>query len=103
MRYQITRSSDVDNIGPLERFHRIVVGLLLITATLVFPAISEAAIVGLVAVGMYAGLTGFIGWDPLYALFKVFQRQGPSPTPKTAATHPRGEGQSATSDYRKAA
>lgn len=100
MSYQTTHSSDVDNIGPLERFHRIVLGLLLITATLLFSTISEAAIVGLVAVGMYVGMTGFIGWDPLYALMKAFRRQAPTPTPKTAATHWRGEEQS---DYRKAA
>ncbi|MEJ2552851.1 MAG: DUF2892 domain-containing protein [Gammaproteobacteria bacterium] len=105
MRYQTTHLSDVNNVGPLERVHRIVVGLISITATLLFPAISEAAIVGLVALGVYAGLTGFIGWDPLYALMKGLQRQAPAPTPKpaTTATHPHREEQSSAGDYKQVA
>ena len=103
MTYQVTHLSNVDNVGPLDRVNRIIVGTTLITVTELFSAIPEAAIVGLVATGMYAGLTGFIGWDPLYALAKTWQRQAPAPLREPVATAQGQEEQPSTSSYKKAA
>jgi len=103
MTYQVTHLSNVDNVGPLDRINRIIVGTTLITVTVLFTALSEAAIAGLVAVGTYAGLTGFIGWDPLYALSKANQRQATAPVLETAAIEQRPEEQPSASDYKKVA
>ena len=63
MTYQETRFPNVENIGPLDRINRIIVGTTLIMVTVLFTAIPAAAVAGIVALGTYAGLTGFIGWD----------------------------------------
>ena len=101
MTYQITHLSNVDNVGPLDRVNRIIVGTTLIAVTVLFTAIPEAAIAGIVAVGIYAGLTGFIGWDPLYAMTKSLQRQTPAPALEPLAQGP--EEQPSEGSYKKAA
>ena len=103
MTYQVTHLSNVDNVGPLDRVNRIIVGTTLIAVTVLFTALPEAAIAGIVAAGMYAGLTGFIGWDPLYALAKALQRQAPAAVLKTAATEQRPAEQPSAGSYKKAA
>jgi hypothetical protein len=103
MTYQVTHLSDVDNVGPLDRVNRIIVGTTLIAVTVMFTALPEVAIASIVAVGTYAGLTGFIGWDPLYALTKAFQRQAPATELETVATYQRPEEQPSAGSYKKAA
>ena len=103
MTYQVTHLSDVNNVGPLDRVNRIIVGTTLIAVTVMFTAISEAAIAAIVAAGTYAGLTGFIGWDPLYALTKASQRQAPAPVLEMAAAEQRPEEQPSAGSYKKAA
>ena len=103
MSYQATHLSDVDNVGPLDRVNRIIVGTTLITVTVLFTAIPAAAIAGIVALGIYAGLTGFIGWDPLYAMAKAFQHQTPAQVSATVTMY-RGHGEQPTAgSYKNAA
>jgi len=103
MTYQASHLSNVDNVGPLDRVNRIIVGTTLIAVTELFTAIPEAAIAAIVATGMYAGLTGFIGWDPLYALAKTLQRQAPAPVLEPVATAQGLEEQPSAGSYKKAA
>ena len=67
------RSADVNNVGPLDRVNRIIVGMTLIVVSVLFSAIPATAVAAIVAVGLYAGLTGFIGWDPIYPVVKAFR------------------------------
>jgi len=105
MTYQEMELDDVENIGPFDRANRIVLGLTSITVAVVFTAMPEAAISSLVAIGMYAGLTAFIGWDPLYALVKGYHQRTPVQTPPTvsASVYRHRDEQHATGGYKKAA
>jgi len=104
MTYQTNDFHNVENVGPLDRVNRIIAGTTLIMVAVLFTAIAPASIAGLVALGTYAGLTGFIGWDPLYSTARLFQHRVPEPRPAAAAKHEPREAQSpADGDYRKAA
>jgi len=103
MTYQVTHLSDVNNVGPLDRVNRIIVGTTLIMVAVLFTAIPAANIAALVAVGMYAGLSGFIGWDPVYVVAKALQQRAPAqPAPVVAAKQVLDEQPSAGS-YKHAA
>jgi len=105
MTYQQSHSDQVENVGSVDRFNRIMVGTTLITVAVLFTSIPAAAVAGIVAVGIYAGLTGAIGWDPLYPVVKAFQQRVPARTSHTVATivqQPHGE-QPSTGGYKKAA
>jgi hypothetical protein len=103
MSYQTNDFYHVENVGPLDRVNRIIVGTTLIMVAVLFTAISPASIVGLVALGTYAGLTGFIGWDPLYSATWAFQHRAPGPLPAATAKHEQREAQPSSDDYQKAA
>jgi hypothetical protein len=80
------RQTDVDcveNIGAFERVNRLILALGAIMVAVVLTVIPEMAVVALVAIGIYSGLTAFLGWDPLYGLAKSLLRQPPAPTPAT--------------------
>jgi hypothetical protein len=105
MTYQEIDLGNVENIGPFDRVNRIILSVTSIMVAVLFTEIPEAAIVTLAAVGMYTGLTAFIGWDPLYALAGIFQRQAPTPTPKTVnvVAQQRHAEEVPSDDYKKAA
>ena len=103
MTYQTSNFYNVENVGPLDRVNRIIAGTTLIMVAVLFTAISPASIVGLVALGTYAGLTGFIGWDPLYSATWAVQHRAPGPLPAATAKHEQREAQPSSDDYQKAA
>ncbi|MEJ2565399.1 MAG: DUF2892 domain-containing protein [Gammaproteobacteria bacterium] len=92
MTYQLITPNNAENVGSLDRVNRFLVGMTLLTVAVLFTAISETALAGLVAVGFYAGLTAFIGWDPLYALANSYRAARPARAmpPTSAAYHPHG-------------
>lgn len=93
MTYQSITLNHAENVGTLDRVSRLIVSMTLFTVTVLFTAIPEAAIAGLVAVGFYTGLTAFIGWDPLYALANAYRSQGSVHTAPstTSAVRPHKE------------
>jgi hypothetical protein len=103
MTYQTSNFYNVENVGPLDRVNRIIAGTTLIMVAVLFTAITPAAIAGLVALGTYAGLTGFIGWDPLYSATKASQQLAPAPLPATIANLEPRETKPSGDDYQKAA
>ena len=103
MTYQDTHFPNVNNIGPLDRINRVIVGTTLITVMVLFTAIPAATVASVVAFSIYAGLTGFIGWDPLYGLVKGFQKQTSAQTPATVTAYRRQGEQPSTGSYKKAA
>jgi len=103
MTYQTNDFYNVENVGPLDRVNRVIAGTALIMVSVLFTAIAPASIASLVAIGTYAGLTGFIGWDPLYSLTRAFQQRAPELRPAATAKHESHEEQPAGGDYQKAA
>lgn len=103
MTYQDMNLSDPENVGPLDRVNRMIVALTLIAVAVVFTAISPAATFSLVVVSIYAGLTAAIGWDPMFAVIKVFSQQAPNQTSATLSSLHRPEEQAAGGAYKKAA
>ena len=103
MSYQETQLSQVENVGALDRVNRILVGTTLIMVAVLFTAIPAAAVAGIVALGTYAGLTGFIGWDPVYVVVKAFRHPAPVQAPATLAAHSHHGEEASTGSYRKAA
>lgn len=103
MNIQQTHGDDVDNVGLVDRINRIIAATALIIVAVLFTAIPAPAVVGLVAVGIYAGLSGIIGWDPVYALVKTFHHQAPLQTPPMTTFHRDHGEQPSTDDYKKAA
>ena len=103
MTYQENTFSEAENVGSLDRLNRLIAGTTGIVAAVLFTAIPSSAAAGMVAFGIYAGLTAFIGWDPLYALAKAVQRQTPVQTPPTITHYRRREEQTTGGSYKKAA
>jgi hypothetical protein len=103
MTYQVTHLSNVDNVGPVDRANRIIVGTTLIMVPVLFTAIPPAAIAAIVAFGLYAGLTGFIGWDPVYTFAKALQQREPAQSAPTVAAQQAQEEQTSEDSYKKAA
>mgnify|MGYP001554694897 FL=1 len=89
MAYQATNVSEVENVGSLDRVNRMIVAMILIAVAVLFTTIPAAAVVSIVALGIYVGLTASIGWDPLYALVKAFQQQTPAQIPAPVTTNRR--------------
>lgn len=98
-------ADSVENLGAFERVNRLILAFSAIMVAVELTVIPEAAIVALVAIGVYSGLTAVIGWDPLYGLAKALQHQPPTPTPSMVAVAAKqgGEERSVTSRYDKAA
>lgn len=103
MTYQAANLPNVENIGSIDRVNRIIAGMSLITVAVLFTAIPEAALAGIVAFGAYLGLTAFIGWDPVYAVVKAFQHPKPEQAPAPVVSHPDQENQPYTGGYKKVA
>ena len=103
MTYQQSDLFQVENIGLLDRANRIIVGTTLIAVAVLFTAIPTGAVAGVVAAGFYAGLTGFIGWDPLYALANSVRRATPVRTPAVVTNLPYQAEQGSTGGYKQAA
>ena len=103
MTYQAANLPNVENIVSIDRVNRIIAGMSLITVAVLFTAIPEAAIAGIVAFGAYLGLTAFIGWDPVYAVVKAFQPPKPEQAPVAVVSHQDQENHPYTGGYKQAA
>lgn len=103
MTYQASDLLQVENIGSIDRVNRVIAGVSLIMVAVLFTALPEAAIAGIVTLGTYLGLTAFIGWDPVYATAKLFQHQAPARMSATVVSHQRQESRSYHGEYKKAA
>jgi Inner membrane protein YgaP-like, transmembrane domain len=103
MQYAETLSATIENVGALDRFHRVLVGTTLIIVAALFSAIPAGAAFSLVAFGIYAGITGAIGWDPMYAFVKALHQRTTVPTPETLTAYQRHEEPAAADNYKKAA
>jgi hypothetical protein len=70
MSYQLKKFSDVENVGLIDSVFRSSLSIAIVVSELLIPSISSVSLVLLTFVAIYAGLTGFLSWDPVYALIK---------------------------------
>jgi len=103
MTYQDTNLLKVENVGPLDRVNRMIVSLTLIVVSVVFTAISPAAVFSLTVISLYTGLTAATGWDPLFVVVKALSQRVPEQIPATVTSLHRQEDQPVGGDYKKAA
>lgn len=77
MSSQAKKFADVENVGMIDSVFRGSLSIAIILSVLLIPAISSSVMVALTLIAIYTGLTGFISWDPFYALVKGSQYQLP--------------------------
>ena len=70
MKAQAKTFFDVENVGMFDSVLRASLSVAIVLSVLLIPEISSAGLVILTFAAIYAGLTGFLGWDPLYAWVK---------------------------------
>ena len=88
MAYQDANFTVVGNVGMIDSIIRGSVAIATILAVLLVPSMSSSALINLTLVAIYAGLTAFTSWDPVYALLNKARRQAPAPTPDAAVAQP---------------
>lgn len=105
MIHQELDAANVENVGLFDRVNRLVLALAAVTLAVTFTPMPEPAIVSLTGIGIYAGLTAFVGWDPLYALARALHGPTPTPSPKNAvaATGQHRAAQASPEEYKRAA
>ena len=106
MKHQPENSFDVENVGWFDSAFRGSLATALILGVLLIPSVSSTTLAVMTLIAVYAGLTAFIGWDPLYAMIKgprqVSQQQSPQPVAVAPQAVKRSEPQH-DDDYKKAA
>ena len=102
MTYQDTNLLKVENVGSLDRVNRMIVSLTSIVVSVVFTAISPAAVFSLVVISIYAGLTAATGWDPLFVVVKALSQRVSEQTSATVTSLRRQE-EHLGGDYKNAA
>jgi len=99
---QQTKLSSVENLGSIDRANRMIVALTLVAVVEMFTAIPPVAVFSIVVIGMYAGLTAAIGWDPLYVIVKALSQRAPVQTSATVTALKQQEVETGDT-YKKAA
>ena len=96
-------SIEAENMSFIESVVRGLISIASVAVVMHMPSVSGLALFGLTQLAIYAGLTAFIGWDPVYAVFKQGQSRLPAQSPAKLDVHSRQEGQAAADDHKKAA
>lgn len=103
MTYQDAKFSEVENVGFVDSVVRGSASIAILVAVMLLPSITALTLFGLTQLAIYAGLTAFIGWDPLYAVMKGAGTRLPAQAPATVAAYPQREEQASSGDHKKAA
>ncbi len=106
MKHHPEISYDVENVGWFDSALRGSLATALVLGVLLIPSVSSTTLAVMTLIAIYAGLTAFIGWDPLYALMQgprqVSQQQASQPVAVVPQVAKRDE-QQHDDDYKKAA
>ena len=78
MKHAALNFPDVENVGLIDSVFRGSLGIAILLSVLLIPTISSTQLVTLTLLVIYAGLTAFISWDPIYALL-MKRKQRPQP------------------------
>jgi hypothetical protein len=94
----------VENVGFVDGVVRGSVSITILVAILLVPSISSLTLFGLTQLAIYAGLTAFIGWDPVYAMMKRSESRRPAQQPSaTVASYPQRKLQADSNAHKQAA
>ena len=104
MIYEDEKLTEVENMGFAESVVRASVSIAIVLAVLLIPSITSLTLFGLTQLAIYAGLTAFIGWDPIYAVKKQPAGRAAAETVEAAGTvYSRNKEQASGGDRKKAA
>jgi hypothetical protein len=103
MTYEDTKFAEVENVGFVEGVVRGSASIAILVAVMLIPSITAYTLFALTQLAIYAGLTAFIGWDPIYAMMKQSASQAPAQAPATVSAAPRQQPQVSGGDHKKAA
>lgn len=103
MTYEDEKLIAAENVSFVDSVVRGSASIAIIVAILLMPSITAFTLFALTQIAIYAGLTAFIGWDPIYALTKQPVSSVPERAPEKLASYPQHEARSVTSDHKQAA
>jgi len=103
MTHEDEKFGAVENVGFVEGVVRGSVSIAILVAIMLVPSISSLTLFGLTQLAIYAGLTAFIGWDPLYAMIKRTEPHRPAQPAATVASYPQRELQGDSKAHKRAA
>ena len=103
MIYEHEKFDAVENVGFVDGVVRGSVSIAILVAIMLVPSISSFTLFGLTQLAIYAGLTAFIGWDPVYAMMKKAEPQQHAQPTTTVASYPQREQQADSKDHKQAA
>jgi hypothetical protein len=103
MTYEGEKSAEVENVGFADSVVRGSASIAILAAVMLIPSITALTLFGLTQLAIYAGLTAFIGWDPIYAMVKQSKPRLPANAPAAVAAYPRRGEQAAGAAHKQAA
>jgi len=103
MTYEDEKFGAVENVGFVDGVVRGSLSIAILVAIMLVPSITSLTLFGLTQLAIYAGLTAFIGWDPIYAMMKQAEPQRTVQPTATVASYPRREAQADSKGHKQAA
>jgi hypothetical protein len=104
MTYEDEKFGAVENVGFVDGVVRGSVSIAILVAIMLIPAISSLTLFALTQLAIYAGLTAFIGWDPVYAMMKQRESRRPAQQSSAAvASYPQRDLQADSKAHKRAA
>ena len=103
MAYEDEKLTEVENIGFIDCIVRGSASIAILVAVMLLPSITTITLFGLTQLAIYAGLTAFIGWDPLYALIKQDKARRPERVRAGVTSYPQREAPVSGGKHMKAA
>jgi len=103
MTYEDPKFTEAENVGFVDGVVRGSASIAILVAVMLIPAISSYTLFALTQLAIYAGLTAFIGWDPVYAMMKRPASQVSAQAPATVAAYPQREVEPVSGGHRQAA
>jgi hypothetical protein len=103
MTYEDEKFAEVENVGFVDGVVRGSASIAILVAVMLLPSITAFTLFGLTQLAIYAGLTAFIGWDPIYALLKKVESRRPTQVRATVSSYPQREAQVSGGKHMKAA
>ena len=103
MIYEDEKFAEVENVGFVDCIVRGSTSIVILVAVMLLPSITALTLFGLTQLAIYAGLTAFIGWDPIYALMRHAETQQPAQVRATLASYPQRDAQVSGGKHMKAA
>ena len=103
MIYEDEKFGVVENVGFVDAVVRGSLSIAILVSIMLVPSITEYMLFGLTQFAIYAGLTAFIGWDPVYAMMKQGEPQRSAPPSATVARYPQRDVQANSDGHKQAA